>query len=103
VNEPRTEQQKIDDAQRLNAFLGDEVVARALRDLEQTYFDEFRRPNLKPEDVQHLHAKVCALQDFLTRLKIVQDDGKVAAAQREQREAAEARAKAAADRNRPRR
>ena len=90
--EDLSEETRIAYGNRVDAFLKDEAVQHALAGLQRGYFEQFKTPNLTPEALQYLHAKVRVLSDFGDALQSVLNAGTVAKAvqqQREKREQAE--------------
>jgi hypothetical protein len=85
-----SEEKEVNDGARLDAFLKDEVVQRALAALNRQYFDEFKASS-SPQERESAWAKARVLEDFGTTLQSVIDTGKLAKARRDQRQAVEER------------
>lgn len=61
-------------ARRIDAFLKDDVIAKALSDMERRYYEEFIAAESSEQRVR-AWAKAKMLRDFETQLKIVSDAG----------------------------
>lgn len=80
-----TEQQQIEDGQRIEAFLNDPVVKKSMDRLKTDYFAEF----MKAEGVEQtmlVKAKVKVLEDLTVEFLKVTHAGQVAKIQRDRRE-----------------
>lgn len=76
--------QEIIDGERARHLLNDELLNRALDDLELQYFDQWKKTSIKETDEREkLWFAYTAVEAFRTHLRIVLDGGTVAAARLE--------------------